>query len=222
MPKFGFSAYLKLICLNDRPQRTELKKRLQPSSNGYDFHKNLRFLAGRLLNEGKSLKEILSEAEHITKKAEREQTQQGLNALDTWRAAHPGHLLYFEAVVYGSPLGEFKIHFEPTFGIEIDGTPTAVHLWNTKKPELIPRFAHGALSLLKPLYAAMPRGPSDLAVLSLRDGQLHQLSRAVDHSHIGLAHVNQIEQTLAELRESGDDGHVTVRRPPAPPPRPTV
>jgi hypothetical protein len=42
IPKFGYSAYLKLLNANPKPRKSIIRNRYKPSSGGYDFHKSLR------------------------------------------------------------------------------------------------------------------------------------------------------------------------------------
>ena len=69
MPTFGFSAFLKLICLNDRPSRTQLRSRLQPSEGGYDFHRSLRQRAQRYLMYGETMEEVVASIGDIVRVA---------------------------------------------------------------------------------------------------------------------------------------------------------
>lgn len=72
MPSFGFSAFLKLLSLNDRPQRTLMRSRLLPSDGGgYDFHRSLKLHAKRFLAGGEPLETLLASAALIQRAPER-------------------------------------------------------------------------------------------------------------------------------------------------------
>jgi len=222
MPTFGFSAYLKLICLNSKPQSREVSKRLAPQSgSGYDFHKSLRLLARRYLLEGEDALEIGKSVDKITKEAERNSVRSGLKYLIKWRSISRGTICNFHDAVFESPSGVFKVKFAPDFGIEIGGRRTAVHIWNTKRPELDRRFVYGALALFPKIYQKMANRPDDLAVLSLRDERLYCLSDVRDATAFGLAVATAIEHLFQDkARELG-----LPKRPPGPgpfPPFPTV
>jgi hypothetical protein len=60
MPSFGISAFLRIVHMNPRPQRSELRRRFTPREGGYDFHSSLRRLAHRLLVEGESFENVLT------------------------------------------------------------------------------------------------------------------------------------------------------------------
>jgi len=70
MPTFGLSAFLKLICLNERPGRTQMRARLSPSTGGYDFHRSLRLRAHRYLVDGQSMEDIVASIAEIVRAPE--------------------------------------------------------------------------------------------------------------------------------------------------------
>lgn len=201
MPTFGFSAFLKLLSLNDRPQRSELRKRLVPSSGGYDFHRSFRLHANRLLMGGETLADLLRSAENIRKPEERRSVRAALENLRDWVSERPGQIFAYPAVTFESPAGSFKVSFRPDFGLEIDGLRTAVHVWNTKRPDLSSRMVYAALSLLPPLYGSDAEAPDDFAVLSLREPRLYRLSDVEDQSLLAAHQVRAIERGLEAVRE---------------------
>ncbi len=141
MPTFGFSAFLKLICLNDRPQRTQMRDRLQPSSDAYDFHRSLRLRANRFLVRGESMETIVESIAGIVKAAEQNSVRTGLSALTEWRRQNPGEIIEFPPAMLESPTGSFRVNFTPDFGMLSRGKRTAVHIWNTKRPDFNRRLA---------------------------------------------------------------------------------
>lgn len=183
MPTFGFSAFLKMLSLNPRPQRTEMRNRLLPSSgSGYDFHRQFRALAHRYLSGGEELERLLAETESYGNAAEGRQAREALEFLEGWRSCTHGQLYAFEARTWTSPDDVFKVRYTPDFGIEIDGVRVAIHIWKTQRPPLDPRMTYAALSLFPELYVEDPNGPQDFAVLSVLDGRLYRLSDVPDQS----------------------------------------
>ncbi|AGB46699.1 hypothetical protein Mesau_04363 [Mesorhizobium australicum WSM2073] len=213
MSTFGTSAYLKLISLNPKPQRTELRKRLSPSDTSYDFHRSLRLHANRLLAKGESTESVLESVGRIAKLPERTSVQAGLAALLNWRASHPSKLFEIRSHIYTSPNDIFKIGFSADFGTVIDGRRCAVHLWNTKNPPLSKRLTIGTLSLLKQSYQDI----DNLVVLSLLDSQLLWSVEDPRYTAIGHNIALRIEEVIlsveGELRTPTKDR----RTPPAPP-----
>jgi hypothetical protein len=202
MPTFGFSAFLKLICLNDRPQRTQLRQRLQAGGGGYDFHRSLRLRAQRFLVDGESMKDVAGSIREIVRAPEQNSARIGLERLEIWRRANPGAVIPFAPVTYESPARLFKVIFAPDFGVCLDRHTVAVHVWNTAWPDLSARMVYAALSLFLPIYFAGEGVPDDLAVLSLPEQRLYRLSDADRHAEIGVTLATRIENLL---REVGDD-----------------
>lgn len=178
MPTFGFSAFLKVICLNPRPQLRELRNRFRPSTGGYDYHRSLRDHARRLLVENEPMASLQESASAIVKPSERQSVLNSLQWLSEWRAATPGALFAAEPVIYRSPADLFRVRFEPNFGIQIGGSRVAVHIWNTQHPPLITRLVHSALRLINHVYDAEDMVIDDVAVLSIPDRALIRLSDA--------------------------------------------
>lgn len=197
-----------------------MRDRLQPSSDAYDFHRSLRLRANRFLVRGESMETIVESIAGIVKAAEQNSVRTGLSALMEWRRQNPGEIIEYPSGMLESPTGSFRVNFTPDFGMLSRGKRTAVHIWNTKRPDFNRRLAYAAMSLFPPVYAGMPDAPEDLAVLSLRDGELYQLSSAVDHSRLGaaiLASIDALTQSVSEELGLPPPRH---DRPSAPPPAP--
>lgn len=220
MPTFGFSAYLKLICLNSKPQRREVRGRLTPGDGGgYDFHRSLRLLAHRYLLGKEDAAELIRSVLSIVKDAERNSARSGLERLFAWVEQNPGSFFDVPPATFKSPGGVFNVQFLPDFGAVIGGKRTAVHIWNTKAPDLAPHFCHGALALFPKIYAGQEGAPEDLAVLSLRDGRLYRLSEAGDVAGFGLSVAMAIENLFQrEARDLGLIINPPKHDPHAPPP----
>ena len=193
MPTFGFSAYLKLLSLNEKPRGTAIRGRIEGGSGGYDFHRSMKREASRLLGEDASLEEILLSLQAIKRAPERASASQALKRLATWRSANPGELKTFKPVTYSHASGLFKVTFTPDFGIRLGRTETAVHIWNTAHPVITSRTVHSALSLFPDLYEE-GSGPEDFALLSLREPKLYRLSEAGRHAGVGESAAEKIAE----------------------------
>lgn len=218
VPTFGFSAFLKLISLNSRPQTTEVRKRSAPSrSDGYDFHRSLRRLSRRHIVDGESLAGLLKEVGQIAREPERRSAKAGLERLSLWRALNPGRVLSFGPALYESPAKNFKVQYLPDFGIELDGQKVAVHIWNTGKPDLDERMTYAALSLFPSIYAAGEERPDDLAVLSLPQSRLYRLGEVEDHSEMALRLVRRLDDLFDRVRSEPTRPTRPPRERPVPP-----
>jgi hypothetical protein len=219
VPTFGFSAFLKLISLNARPQRTLIRQRLSASqSGGYDFHRSLKLRANRYLVDEVPLSDVLLTVDEIRRLAERRSAKMGLEQLGVWRDGNPGSILAFEPVLYESPAKNFKVQFLSNFGVQLNGQNVAVHIWNTKKPDLDIRLTYAALSLFPSLYAGQEIRPDDVAVLSLPDSRLYRLSEVEDQSEIGLRLIRRLDDLFEEIRREPDRPSAPPRDRPASPP----
>lgn len=213
MPTFGTSAYLKLISLNPKPQRTELKKRFIPSDSSYDFHRSLRLHANRLLVKSEKIEDVLDSVSRITKLPERTSVQSRLATLLNWRADHPARLFETKNILYVSPSDIFKINYSPDFGIFINGKRCAVHLWNTKTPPLSERITVGTLSMLKQNHPEVDH----LVVLSLLDSQLFWSVDDSRYAAMGQNMVLRIEEAILGVEEELRAPPKDRRAPPTPP-----
>ena len=200
MPTFGFSAFLKMLSLSPRPQRTEMRNRLLPSSgSGYDFHRQFRALANRYLSGGEDISRLMAETESYGNPAEGKQAREALKFIEEWRRDNPGNIHAFEARTWTSPREFFKVKYTPDFGVELKGVRTAVHIWKTQRPPLDMRMTYAALSLFPELYLGTADGPEDFAVLSVVDGRLYRLSDVPDQSELGERVARFIEGLILEI-----------------------
>jgi hypothetical protein len=60
MLNFGASAYLTLLALNPKPRDTEIRKRLLPSKNGYDYYRAMRRIATNYSSHSATWEETLA------------------------------------------------------------------------------------------------------------------------------------------------------------------
>jgi hypothetical protein len=199
MPTFGFSAFLKLLSLNPRPQRREVRLRLSPSDGGYDFHRSLRLRTSRLMVDNEDLQALINEASDLGNPAERRSLEAGLRQLDAWRAANPSQVLAIPSALYVSPGQEFRVNFIPDFGYRMGTQNVAVHLWNTGTIELSPRMTYAAMALVSTAYEG-DVAPDDLAVLSLPDNRLYRLSDVPDQSRLAAIVAGNLDRLFASVR----------------------
>jgi hypothetical protein len=176
VPKFGFSAFLKLINANPNPQKRLVRDRFRPSTGGYDFHKSLRQRVQRMAFANLAFEDALASAAEIGKKAERESAVKGLRQFSQWRQQNPGPLSACDGFLFSSPQGLFKVQFTSNFLIELNGRRTAVHLWNTRQT-LSAGLVNASLCMVANRHPLEGR-PDDFAVLSLQDGRLFRWSDA--------------------------------------------
>lgn len=207
MTNFGFSAFLKLIHLNERPRRTELRNRIRGGSgSGYDYHRSLRGLAKKHIVDDRDVASLYGEAETISNLAERNSAKSGLAVLQNWRVNNPGRVLAAERVTIDSPLGAYKVTCSPDFGIDTGGVKLAVHIWNTKKPNLDRRLVAAALT---PFFDPVGKqGFDEIAVLSLQTGQLYRLADTKPHLALAAVVFEHVDNLIEELND-------VPRRPPA-------
>ncbi|QSY96048.1 hypothetical protein J2J97_09130 [Rhizobium bangladeshense] len=176
VPKFGFSAYLKLINSQPRPQNTIIRKRYMPSEGGFDFHKSFRTRVQQASFHGLSVEAVLASTEQIRKLPERNSARRALEQFFEWKALHPGMMETASGVCFPSPAGLFKVEFTPDFLLRIGDRRTAVHLWNTRHP-LAGNLVRAALSAVANRYPLEKR-PEDFAVLSLQNRTLYRWSES--------------------------------------------
>ncbi|WP_159586597.1 hypothetical protein [Chelativorans xinjiangense] len=213
MLKFGTSAYLKLISLNTKPQRTELRKRIIPSDDAYDFHRSLRLHAHRLLAKGESIESVLETARQIARAPERTSVQAGLTALLNWRGLHPAETFEVPPHTFSSPNEVFKVNFSADFGTVINGQRCAVHLWNTKKPPLSEHLTVATLSTFKQNYSELDH----LVVLSLLDSQIIWSADDAKYVSVGRDLSLRIENAILGVEEELRAPASEKRFPPVPP-----
>lgn len=205
MPTIGFSAYLKLISLNQRPRDTAIRGRVSPKGGGYDFHRSMKRAAQRLLAEGSHLEEVLASLADIKRSSERLSAIQALTRLAGWRAGNPGELLNYGPATYSHGSGLFKVAFTPDFGVKLGHVRTAVHIWNTGKPALTTRTVYAALSLFPGLYEGSD-APDDFALLSLREPQIYRLSEAGRYAGLGESVAEKVAESFRQAMDGlGDD-----------------
>lgn len=199
MMTFGFSAFVKLVASNERPQRTALRQRLLGgSAGGYDFHRSLKRLGRRFLVHGEALDSVLAAARKISRPPEQRSAVTGIERLAEWRGEVGGEIEDYQAVSYESPSGLFRVNYTPDFGIRLDRQGIAAHIWNTAKPDLNPRAVYGALSLFTDAYAEITGAPDDLALLSLREPRLYRLSEAGIYRGLGASIAERIEDIIRQ------------------------
>jgi hypothetical protein len=221
IPTFGFSAFLRMICLNERPQKTAIFSRHRPSKEGgYDYHRSLRTCIQKLATGSHNLKEVLVEISDITKPSERNSTKRGVVRFLRWIRANGSAVAFCDPIFIHSPLGYFKVRFNANCVVEINGRRTAIHVWNTQNPKLSEKEVLAALSLVRRSVDTKTDVIEDFAVLSLTDGRLYRWSdNPSDYNVLADSILLQIDR-LCSLARS-EYGLPQIRRGPEPP-RPSV
>jgi|GEM_PF-678582 hypothetical protein len=177
LPTFGFSAFLKLICSNDKPQKTAVRERHKPSNiGGYDYHRSLRTSIQKLASGSQDIREVLSSLSTIKKPSERRSAQRGVIRFTRWLETNPGKISFGMPVMIASSSALFRVRFDADCVVELDGRRTAVHVWNTKTPKLSRSPVMAALTLVQLSVAKELDFADDFAVLSLQDGQMYRWS----------------------------------------------
>jgi hypothetical protein len=136
-PNFGFSAFLKVICSNEKPQKTAVRERHKPEKKrGYDYHRSLRKAIQKIASGKHNVRDVLSALSAIKKTSERRSAKRGVIRFLRWLNANPGQITFCEPILIDSPSGLFRIRFEADCVVAINGRRVAIHLWNTQKPKL--------------------------------------------------------------------------------------
>ncbi|SCX27349.1 hypothetical protein [Agrobacterium rosae] len=216
-PMFGFSAFLRMICLNEKPQKTAIFDRHRPSKEGgYDYHRSLRTSIQKLATGSHSLKEVLVEIAEITKPSERRSTKRGVVRFLRWIIANGNAVTFCDPIFIQSPLGFFKVRFDANCVVEINGRRTAVHVWNTQKPKLSEKEVMAALTLVRRSVDTKTDVIDDFAVLSLQDGRLYKWSDNPTHYSILADSILLQIDRLCSLARS-EYGLPQIRKTPNPP-----
>lgn len=204
MPNFGISSFLRILHLNEKPQKTEIRKRLQPSEGGYDFHGSVRRLCTDLVLNSSDKALVIESLKNIKRPSERDSARNGLQAFIKWKKEYSGQFRATNNVTYDSPKALFKLTFKPNFNLINDGQVIAVHIWNTARPPLNVHLVRAILSVFPELYTI--NKPDDLAVLCLRSQRLIQLGLPdTKVQNLGSLLINRIDKIIADIKE-GDDG----------------
>lgn len=216
MPNFGISSFLKILHLNDKPQKTEIRNRFKPTEGGYDFHGSVRRLCTDLAVNNSDPATIIENLKSIKKDSERDSARIGLQAFIKWKNEHPAQFATVNNVIYSSPQSLFKITFKPNFSFITDEKVTAVHIWNTARPALDDRIVKAVLSLFPGLYTV--NKPDDLAVLCLRSKRLIRLGESDPKvQELGILLIKKIDKIIADIKESGDGKPYDIGDHPTPP-----
>ncbi|MCQ2003998.1 hypothetical protein [Rhizobium sp. NRK18] len=178
IPTMGFSAFLKLISLSDKRQKSTIRERHKPSkdSKPYDRHRSLRRAIQKLATGTQTPAEVFAATSLIKNKGERRSTRLGIIRFLKWRKANPGQINFCDAIVIQSPGGFFRIRFEANCVMEMGGRRTAIHIWNTKEPKLQKSIVIAALTLVQRNWPKESDLVDDFAILDLRNMQLHRWS----------------------------------------------
>ena len=196
MLNFGMSAYLKLLALNPRPRETEIRKRLVPKKNGYDYYRAMRRIAPPYAAGVATWDETQSALNKIVKLGERVDATNASTSLARWAAGRPIRLNPKWERSANSPSNIFSVKFQSDLEIDIDGTPTNIHIWNTQKPPLKLREAVGAVGLFYRSDDAPQCG-----ILSLRTEELFIIRRVESAQELALLLARDIETRIQRIQE---------------------
>lgn len=176
-PTFGFSAFLRLISLNESPQKSAIRERYKPSKgNGYDFHRSLRLALQNLNSGSQTAPELVSALSSIKKVPERHSAKRGVIRYLKWRRLNPGTLSNCDSVIVESPASLFKVRFDADCVVKLDQKRVAIHVWNTKGTKLSRHLVLAALTLVQRNWPRNTDAADDFAVLSLQDMKLYRWS----------------------------------------------
>lgn len=216
VPKFGFSAFLKIICANPKPQKTLIKNRHKPSEDPRDFHRSLRLRIQKIANGEMTVEQAILSVTAIKKLAERKSALSGINKFTEWRKAHPGPLTSCSPLTIESPGKSFKVSYSANFLLEIAGRKTAIHLWNTNV-DLSRDLVIAMLTVVARHWPETTDRPDDFAVLSLKTGQIYRWSdQTLGHVKLGadlmlyidkLCQISRKELGLPQVQERKEPPH---------------
>ncbi|WP_292055687.1 MULTISPECIES: hypothetical protein [unclassified Martelella] len=172
-PKFGFSAFLRILHQNERPQYRTIKERYrEDSSGGYDFHRSFRNRVQSLADGTLDENAITDSVNSIRKTAERRSTLDGLKAFVAWKRRLGLILLPGKPILYSPKELSFSLEFKPDFITLIDGELHSVHLWNTKTP-LTSTITMSTLKVVSDHVRGDANYPKHLAVYALKQDRIY-------------------------------------------------
>lgn len=201
MTTFGTSAYIKLLAANPKPRDTEIRKRLSPTKGGYDFHKTMRQIATSYTSGAATWAETEARLKAIKKSAERNSATSAVAALFNWVDQRPIRILHNSDVYAASPNGIFSVRFSPDFEIDLGGTITRIHIWNTVSSIINLRAAIGTLGLFVP-----EDRPSSIGILSLRSGELFLPSNFESARDLGRMLAIDVERRFLRIADEEREG----------------
>lgn len=217
IPSIGFSAFLKIVCANEKPQKRAIRERHKPTQGGYDFHRNLRRRIQWLASESHTLEQVTSSLKEIKRTPERVSTRAALKRFVNWQSKHKAEIKFCEPLTFRSPNGLFQVKFAPDFLTELEGRMTAIHVWNTQE-KLSRNLVIAILTAVAANWDETPDRPDDFAVFSLTDGQFYRWSEHTgQHKKLGqeiMLHIEKLciaARTELKLPRIGDE-----KKPPHP------
>lgn len=216
MPNFGISSLLKIIHMNEKPQKSAIHERFKPSTGGYDFHGSVRKLCTDMVLHGSKPAALIAQIKDIKNPHERKSALSGVNSFIDWNKKQVFGFEPATNVTFESPRKYFKVTFKPNFSIIDDDRVTAVHIWNTGKIALNEHLVRACLSVFPQIYTE--NKPDDLAVLCLRSQRLIRLGQPdVKIEELGKLLFGKIDNIIADIKESGDDKAHDIDDRPTPP-----
>lgn len=208
MTTFGMSAYLKLLALNSPPRDTVIRNRIwKAGGTGYDFHKTMRKIATEFAMGSADWPTTKMRLKAIRQAPERKSATAAAFALARWGAGRPIRIPKGAELRSSSPNDIFSVRFLPDFEIDLDGTPTRIHIWNTKRPSIRLREAIGTLGLFVPEHA-----PRSIAVLSLRTNELFMATDYESASQLARLLALDVERRFTRI--ASERGRTATKSPP--------
>ncbi|WP_288429866.1 hypothetical protein [uncultured Agrobacterium sp.] len=197
---FGFSAFLRLLDANERPQKTSIKQRHVPSDGGHDFHRSFHTSIRRMLTGKSTFKEEIKAAQNIKQAPERRSAKIGIVRFLRWYLALSTKGAIYPAVTLTSPQGFFRVKFDPDCIVNLNGRRTAVHVWNSNE-KINSDYALAALSLVAAKFPLTLDRPDDFAVLSLKSGDIYKWSDAnKEHRNLALHLMTHLDRVFTIVR----------------------
>ncbi len=199
----GFSALLRLLDANEKPQRNAIKNRYV-SRDARDFHRSFHLSIKNLLTGISTFRQAIRSAQRIKKQSERQHTKSGIVRFLRWYISLGTRGTAYPSIILPSPMGLFQVKFDPDCIIDLNGRRTAIHIWNSSK-KINPDQALAALSLVAAKFPLTFDRPDDFAVLSLQSGDIYKWSDAnKEHTIMALHLMTHLDRVFTLIRSELD------------------
>lgn len=146
MKPAGFAAFLKLLELNDRLRKSELKRKLK-GGGGFQYWRPLQTVAPRALAADSKIELLKAEIERLSSGAQRTYNQNGFASFCRWIKGKPLSPAATLPVI-DAPFGNsgLTVRIKPDVSFEWGGQLFSMNLWATTKPSLsTPTLSMGLL-----------------------------------------------------------------------------
>lgn len=132
----GFSAFLKLLELDERPRKAELKRKLG-GGKGFPYWRPLETVAPKAILPAADIEAFRQQIHSLCSGHQRKYNSNAFDAFCKWidgKAIKPNPPLPAMDVPFGN--SGLIIRLKPTVTFELDGKTYSMNLWATTKPEL--------------------------------------------------------------------------------------